>query len=439
MATNIKQIEDSSGVTHDIEALHISDSAISESHLEVTTNKGIANGYAGLGADGKVPAAQLPSFVDDVVDSFVVGSTAYASNWLSGSEGGSPITPETGKIYVIIGPTGTEYLNKTFRWSGSVYVEITSGGGAHVHPAGDLVTENATPSMSLSGTASFSGDPVDLSLSGSIASSGAHTHSIASSGGHSHTATISVGEGTANYTPAGTISTPTLTPPSFSGDGVELKFTGTSGSSTTSYTPEGTLNITGKTTAIYSMTSAGSVVNGSVTAGTVGTAATSSGSFTASVDSSGVLSFAHAHNFTANTPTTPTSVTLPTITLPGRSSVINAVTSAPTFVGTAKNVSLSFTPADSISVGTGTPNYTPSGSLSGGSVSQPTFSGTAVQLVATISGSGAHTHDISSSGAHTHSYTASGEYTPSGSVSLAGVSVTGGTHNHTISGTTGSN
>ena len=62
MATNIKQIEDSSGVTHDIEALHISDSAISESHLEVTTKKGLAKGYAGLGAEEKVPAARLLSF-----------------------------------------------------------------------------------------------------------------------------------------------------------------------------------------------------------------------------------------------------------------------------------------------------------------------------------------------------------------------------------------
>ena len=30
--------------------------------------RGAANGIATLGADGKVPSAQLPSFVDDVVD-----------------------------------------------------------------------------------------------------------------------------------------------------------------------------------------------------------------------------------------------------------------------------------------------------------------------------------------------------------------------------------
>lgn len=35
---------------------------------ENSANKGLANGYAGLDATGKVPSAQLPSFVDDVLE-----------------------------------------------------------------------------------------------------------------------------------------------------------------------------------------------------------------------------------------------------------------------------------------------------------------------------------------------------------------------------------
>lgn len=35
---------------------------------ENSANKGQVNGYAGLDATGKVPSAQLPSFVDDVLE-----------------------------------------------------------------------------------------------------------------------------------------------------------------------------------------------------------------------------------------------------------------------------------------------------------------------------------------------------------------------------------
>ena len=54
---------------------------------------------------GKVPAAQLPSFVDDVEE--------YAS--LSAF----PVTGESGKLYIALD------TNKTYRWSGSTYVEVS--------------------------------------------------------------------------------------------------------------------------------------------------------------------------------------------------------------------------------------------------------------------------------------------------------------------------
>lgn len=92
------------------------------------TSVGVANGVAGLGADGKVPSAQLPSFVDDVVDTYIVaGATALSAGWLSLTDGGSALTPETGKIYVVL--TDGQYKNKTYRWSGSTYVEISEAPG----------------------------------------------------------------------------------------------------------------------------------------------------------------------------------------------------------------------------------------------------------------------------------------------------------------------
>ncbi|MBO4284751.1 MAG: hypothetical protein J5895_00780 [Alphaproteobacteria bacterium] len=97
---------------------------ISATYVTVAS-KGAANGVASLDSSGKVPSAQLPAYVDDVVDSYIVsGATALSAGWLSATSGGSALTPETGKIYVVLS-TG-EYLNKTYRWSGTTYVEISA-------------------------------------------------------------------------------------------------------------------------------------------------------------------------------------------------------------------------------------------------------------------------------------------------------------------------
>lgn len=92
------------------------------------TSIGVANGVASLDGDGKVPSSQLPSYVDDVVDAYIVsGATALSAGWLSKTDGGSALTPETGVIYVVM--TSGEYQNRTYRWSGSTYVEISSAPG----------------------------------------------------------------------------------------------------------------------------------------------------------------------------------------------------------------------------------------------------------------------------------------------------------------------
>ena len=93
------------------------------------TAVGAASGVASLDSSGKVPASQLPSFVDDVVDAYIVsGATALSAGWLSATSGGAALTPETDKIYVIVEP-GSAYENKTYRWSGSTYVEISAAPG----------------------------------------------------------------------------------------------------------------------------------------------------------------------------------------------------------------------------------------------------------------------------------------------------------------------
>jgi hypothetical protein len=73
--------------------------------------------------DGKVPQSQLPSYVDDVLEVYVrAGSTEGSSTWLSLTSGGAALTPEAGKIYVII--SAGDFEGKTYRWSGSAYSPV---------------------------------------------------------------------------------------------------------------------------------------------------------------------------------------------------------------------------------------------------------------------------------------------------------------------------
>lgn len=87
------------------------------------SQKGANDGVATLDSNGKVPNSQLPAFVDDVIDTYIVGSTPLANDWLSRTSGGTALIPETDKIYVIL--SNGEYLNKIYRWSGTTYVAIS--------------------------------------------------------------------------------------------------------------------------------------------------------------------------------------------------------------------------------------------------------------------------------------------------------------------------
>lgn len=70
--------------------------------------KGQPNGYASLDGAGLVPAGQLPSYVDDVLEYANLASF--------------PVSGETGKIYVAID------TSNIYRWSGTMYVQISASG-----------------------------------------------------------------------------------------------------------------------------------------------------------------------------------------------------------------------------------------------------------------------------------------------------------------------
>lgn len=79
------------------------------------SQKGTPNGVASLDSTGKVPAAQLPSYVDDVIEGTYVNATTFHDTE------GSPVTPESGKLYI---DTTTD---KEYRWSGTQFSSIRDG------------------------------------------------------------------------------------------------------------------------------------------------------------------------------------------------------------------------------------------------------------------------------------------------------------------------
>ncbi|MFZ3118863.1 MAG: hypothetical protein WA159_11140, partial [Variovorax sp.] len=74
-----------------------------------SSEKGAALGVATLDAGGLVPAAQLPSYVDDVLEYADLASL--------------PGTGETGKIYVTLDDS------RQYRWSGSAYTQLVASPG----------------------------------------------------------------------------------------------------------------------------------------------------------------------------------------------------------------------------------------------------------------------------------------------------------------------
>ena len=79
------------------------------------SQKGAANGVASLNGSGQVPAEQLPSYIDNVVEGYYYNGAFYEDQAHT-----QLITGESGKIYVDL---STE---ETYRWSGSMYIKISS-------------------------------------------------------------------------------------------------------------------------------------------------------------------------------------------------------------------------------------------------------------------------------------------------------------------------
>lgn len=93
------------------------------------TEMGAANGVAPLNASGLIDTQYLPSYVDDVIEVYpIAGATELDTAWLSDTAAGTAITPEAGKIYILMADSTTYSANSQFRWGGTAYVKLADGG-----------------------------------------------------------------------------------------------------------------------------------------------------------------------------------------------------------------------------------------------------------------------------------------------------------------------
>ena len=183
---------------------------------------GANSGIAQLGADGKVPTSQLPSYVDDVIE--VANYASLPTN----------ASAETGKIYI------TTNDNRTYRWSGTGYAEISSslalGTTSETAYAGDQGAENRSRIETLEATITSQGDT--LSSLGDLAFKD---------------------NATTSYQPAGTLN---ITLPTASKNIVSSVSTG---SVVTGVTTAAQTMVTGVTTATQTVATGGSATSITVT------------------------------------------------------------------------------------------------------------------------------------------------------------------------------
>lgn len=80
------------------------------------------------------------TYNDELVVYTVSGSTPYAANWLSLTDGGSALTPATGVLYIV--SSSGIYKDKIYRWTGSSYLLL--GGGAQAFNVTITADDNTT-------------------------------------------------------------------------------------------------------------------------------------------------------------------------------------------------------------------------------------------------------------------------------------------------------
>lgn len=126
---NTKITKTINGTTSDI---------VSVATLKTDFGVGQADGIVPLNSSRKIDATYLPSYVDDVIEGYYYNDKFYEESTHT-----TEIVGEGGKIYIDL------VTNRTYRWGGSTYVEVSPG--TVITVVRDLVTGTKTATITVDG------------------------------------------------------------------------------------------------------------------------------------------------------------------------------------------------------------------------------------------------------------------------------------------------
>ena len=141
--------------------------ATKDSSFILTSARGAANGVVPLNASSKIDSTYLPSYVDDVLEYNDTSSF--------------PSVGEAGKIYIDIS------TNKTYRWGGSTYTEISQGSVVTINQSLTSGTKSAT--ITIDGTSTDIYAPTNTNTTYTF-TNGTNGFTVTPSGGNAQTITV---------------------------------------------------------------------------------------------------------------------------------------------------------------------------------------------------------------------------------------------------------
>ena len=154
----------------------------SEVGAVATSAVGAASGVVPLNASSKIDSTYLPSYVDDVIEGYYYNNKFYTT-----SAHTTQITGETGKIFVDLS------TNKTYRYSGSAFIEVSQGSIVSVSRSLTSGTKSATITVDGTGYDLYAPTPptVPTNVSAFTNDAGYITSADVPEGASAYTGTIS--------------------------------------------------------------------------------------------------------------------------------------------------------------------------------------------------------------------------------------------------------
>ena len=81
-----------------------------------------------MAQDASDAVQSIPTYVVNAYP--IPGETELSASWLSETQGGSSLTPQSGTIYILLDDSTTYTENTMFRWTGTSYAQVGGNNGS---------------------------------------------------------------------------------------------------------------------------------------------------------------------------------------------------------------------------------------------------------------------------------------------------------------------